>query len=143
MFATNESFTAIEGPAGTLPVAPHDIVARRLLMLVEGQCGGGAPAAARRFGYTRQRYSQLLHAYRQGGSEALCDHKRGPKTHYRRTGEVVRDVIRMRFLDPDASPAVIAQKLRQMGRTISTRSVERVIAENRLQKKTSPVVAAR
>jgi hypothetical protein len=48
-------------------------------------------------------------------------------------------VIRHRFLDPQASPDVIAQKLRQTGFEISTRSVERVISEYGLQKKTLSV----
>ena len=60
---------------------------------------------------------------------------RGPKKKYRRTDELQRQVIRHRFLDPDASAEVIAQKLRQTGFVISTRSVERVIAEYGLQKK--------
>jgi hypothetical protein len=61
---------------------------------------------------------------------------RGPKTDYRRTEQVVRLVIRHRFLDADASPQVIAQKLRQAGLSISQRSVERIIADYGLQKKT-------
>jgi hypothetical protein len=61
---------------------------------------------------------------------------RGPKTNYRRTGEVERQVIRHRFLDPLASAEVIAQKLRQTGFAISRRSVARVIADYGLQKKT-------
>jgi len=65
--------------------------------------------------------------------------KRGPKTHYRRTAEVVRQVIRHRFLDADASPEVIAQKLCQSGWEISIRSVQRVIEEYGLQKKTLSV----
>ena len=65
---------------------------------------------------------------------ALQSKKRGPKTNYRRTHEVVRQVIRHRFLDPDASADVIAQKLRQRGLTIGTRSVERVIQDLGLQK---------
>ena len=69
----------------------------------------------------------------------MLSQKRGPKTNYRRTGELVRQVIRHRFLDPDASPDVIAQKLKQTGFVISTRSVERVIKEFGLQKKTLPV----
>ena len=64
---------------------------------------------------------------------------RGPKTLYRRTGELIRQVIRYRFLDPEASAEVIAQKLRQTGFVISIRSVERVIADYGLQKKTLPV----
>ena len=48
-------------------------------------------------------------------------------------------MIRHRFLDPDASAEVIAQKLRQTGFAISTRSVQRVIDEYGLQKKTLPM----
>jgi hypothetical protein len=55
--------------------------------------------------------------------------------NYRRTDEVVRQVIRHRFLDPEISPEVIAQKLGQTGYSISTRSVERTIADFGLQKK--------
>ena len=33
----------------------------------------------------------------------------GPKTLYRRTGELIRKVIRYRFLDPEASAEVIAE----------------------------------
>ena len=62
--------------------------------------------------------------------------KRGPKTNYVRTDEVERQVIRHRFLDPDATVDVIAQKLRQAGFPISTRSVDRVIEKYGLQKKT-------
>jgi hypothetical protein len=87
-------------------------------------------------GYTKQRYFQLLHAYEELGSAGLASKLRGPKRNYRRTDELVRQVVRHRFLDPGASPEVIAQKLRQTGFVISTRSVERVIAEYGLQKKT-------
>jgi hypothetical protein len=45
-------------------------------------------------------------------------------------------VIRYRFLDPDCSVDVVAQKLRQQGHPISTRSVERIVADYGLQKKT-------
>jgi hypothetical protein len=48
-------------------------------------------------------------------------------------------VIRHRFLDPEASAGVIAQKLRQTGFVISTRSVERAIADFGLQKQTLSV----
>jgi hypothetical protein len=54
----------------------------------------------------------------------------------RRTEEMVRQIIRHRFLDPDASAEVIAQKLQQAHHLISIRSVERVISDFGLQKKT-------
>ena len=126
----------LEGPQGTLPVLDDDEIAVKLAMLYEGECESGARAAALKFGYSKQRYYQLLQSFRERGAVALHSERRGPKTHYRRTDEVVRQVIRHRFLDPDASSEVIAQKLRQCGWTISTRSVERVIEEFGVQKKT-------
>ena len=125
------------GATGVLEVRADDEVTRRLAMLVEGCCEGvGAARAARKYGLSRSRYYQLLAAFRTGGAVALKSDKRGPKTNYRRTHEVVRQVVRHRFLDPEASADVIAQKLRQCGHRISTRSVERVIEDYGLQKKT-------
>jgi hypothetical protein len=125
------------GPKGSLSVRRDDEITRKLAMLLEGECEGLGPSkAARKYGFSKQRYFQLRAAFAEGGAAALQSHKRGPKTHYRRTAEVVRQVIRHRFLDPDVSAEVIAQKLRQSGRQISTRSVERTIAEYGLQKKT-------
>jgi len=126
------------GDAGSLIVLPDDVVTRKLAMLIEGECEETARGeVAEKHGYSRARYFQLRNLFLESGSEALRDKKRGPKTRHRRTEEVIRQVIRHRFLDPDASPAVIAQKLRQAGFTISTRTVERVISEYGLQKKTT------
>jgi len=129
----------LTGPAGTLPVAADDPLARRFLLLVEGEClqtQENIATLAEKYGYCRQRYYQLLHAYMAGGLLALQPQKTGPKSNYRRTEHVVRQVLRHRFLDPDASPAVLTQKLRQTKFPISQRSVQRVIAEYGLQKKT-------
>ena len=132
------------GEHGMLPVAEQDEVTRKLAMLIEGECEGlGRTRASQKYGYTRQRYAQLLHAYREQGSAALQSKRRGPKQNYRRTGELVRQVIRHRFLDPGASAEVIAQKLRQTGFAISIRSVERVIGDYGLQKKTLSVSSPR
>jgi len=132
----------IVGPAGTLLVPPDDEITPRLLMLIEGQCEGlGAIEAAGKHGLSRQRYYQLLKRFEQGGSSALLMQKRGPKANSVRTDEVERQVIRHRFLDPDASADIIAQKLRQAGFAISTRSVERVIEKYGLQKKTPSLPA--
>jgi len=127
----------LEGAAGTILVPPGDEIIVRLSMLYEGECEGlGAAAAARKFGFTRQRYYQLLRRLRERGAAALQPGKRGPATLYRRGGQAQIQVIRHRFLDPDASAEVIAQKLRQCGFAISARSVQRVIEEFGLQKKT-------
>lgn len=127
----------IIGPAGELPVLPHDSVVSRLAMLIEGQCEGlGAAKAAEKHDLSKQRYFQLLRLYREHGIAGLQGHKPGPKRNYVRTDELVRQVIRHRFLDPDATIDVIAQKLRQSGFPVSVRSVVRVIEEYGLQKKT-------
>jgi len=127
----------LEGPKGKLAVPEEDEVARKFAMLYEGVCEGrGATRAARKHGYTKQRFYQLLRGVKEHGLLALRDGKRGPKSNYRRSDEVVRQVIRHRFLDPDASAAVIAQKLNQAGQAVSVRSVERVIEHFGLQKKT-------
>lgn len=131
---------ALVGASGRLQVRADDEITRKLSMLIEGECEGLGPTeSARKFGFSKQRYFQLRAAFVELGAQALQSQKRGPKTHYRRTAEVVRQIIRHRFLDPQASAEVIAQKLSQSGWAISMRSVQRVIEEFGLQKKTLPL----
>ena len=135
---------SLVGAGGLLSVRDDDEITHKLAMLIEGECEGLGPLkAAAKFGFSKQRYFQLRAAFTEQGGRALQSHKRGPKTQYRRTAEVVRQVIRHRFLDPDASPEVIAQKLCQSGWEISIRSVQRVIEEYGLQKKTLSMPADR
>lgn len=127
----------IVGRAGGLLIPDGDEITPRLLMLIEGQCEGLGPMlAAQKYGLSRQRYYQVQKQFRENGILALFSQKRGPKSNSVRTDEVERQVIRHRFLDPDASVDIIAQKLRQAGFEISNRSVERVIEKYGLQKKT-------
>lgn len=127
----------VSGPSGCLVGPEGDEILGKLAMLIEGECEGlGASAAAAKYGYTRQRYYQLLAVFNQGGTLALLSKKPGPKGPSRRTPSATREVIRHRFLDPDANADVIAQKIRQTGMDISTRSVSRVLEEFGLQKKT-------
>jgi hypothetical protein len=49
-------------------------------MLIEGECMGlGGAKAGAKYGCCKQRYSQLLAAYRQDGTGALRTRQRGPK----------------------------------------------------------------
>ena len=129
--------STLVGPEGCLPVLGDDEVTRKLAMLIDGQCMGlGGRQAALKYGYCKQRYYQLLRAFQRDGAAALRNRKRGPKRPSRRTDEVIRQVIRHRFLDPDASVEVITQKLRQCGFDLSARTVRRVIEGYGLQKKT-------
>lgn len=132
----------LTGPKGSIPIKEHDEITFKLGMLFEGECEGlGSAIAAEKFGFTRQRYYQLLQDFKTKGAGALKSRKRGPQRNYRRTGEVVRQIIRYRFLDPQISPEVIAQKLIQCGYPIAIRSVERVISEYGLQKKSFTRIA--
>lgn len=144
MEKTSKAMILLEGPAGALPIKTEDKLAVQLAMLFEGKCLGLGPTqAATKYGYSKQRYFQLLHAFEQGGVAAIKPKKTGPQRNYVRTEEVVTQIIRHRFLDPDATAEVIAQKMRQAGYPVSIRSVERTITEFGLQKKTLSVSAKR
>jgi len=112
-----------------------DSLCKKLAMLIEGHCTIGVQSALQKYGYTEQRYYQLLRKYEQGGSQALLDKKPGSDKQPVRTRETLNQIIRLRFLDPFASADIIAQKLNQIGHKVSKRSVERTITEYGLQKK--------
>ena len=134
----------LAGPSGTIPIRSDDTMAVRLAMLIEGQCLGlGSAKSSEKYGFSKQRYYQLLRGFEAAGTAALQPRKTGPHTKHVRTENVMTQIIRHRFLDPDASAEVIAQKMRQTGISVSTRSVERTITDYGLQKKTLRVSAAR
>jgi len=90
---------------------------------------------ADKYGYTRESFYQIFSKLKTGGSGSLKDKPRGPKRNYKRTNEVTKQAVRLRFLDPEANSEVITQKLKQFGYSISQRSVERIIGDYGLQKK--------
>lgn len=144
MPAAGDKTVLIQGPAGNLPVKLNDKISRQLAMLFEGKCLGlGPQKAAQKYGYSKQRFFQLLHAFVKDGSKALIPKKTGPQRNYVRTDSVVAQIIRHRFLDPEAKAEVIAQKLNQSGVRVSQCTVERTITEYGLQKKTLQVSAQR
>jgi len=140
MISLRLSKKLIQSESGSLPISENDEITKKLAMLIEGECGSdGIDHAAAKFGFSRQRYFQIRSLFLQNGGQALLSSRRGPKSNYRRTQELVCQVIRHRFLDPEASTEVIAQKLRQCSFRISKRTVDRVIAQFGLQKKTLSV----
>jgi len=112
-----------------------DSLAMKLSMLIEGHCTIGVKEALKKYGYTEQRYYQLLAKYQQDVTQGLIDKKTRSDKQPVRTKDVLNQIIRLRFLDPFSSAGVIAQKLNQMGMKVSKRSVERTITEYGLQKK--------
>lgn len=123
--------------AVTLEIAPSDPLLWKLTMILEAAFSHDATIeeTASKYGYTREYFYQALDKLKRYGSQGLQDKSPGPKTNYRRTPEISKQVIRHRFLDPEASCQVIAQKMNQTGHPVSQRSVERVVAEYGLQKK--------
>lgn len=127
----------IKGQSGSFVIKSDDNLTKKLAMLMEVEClGVKVKDAAKKYGITCSRYHQIKNAYKSGGSDALIEKQRGPKKNYVRTETVNNQIIRYKFLDPEMSAAVIAQKMRQSGYKISIRSVERAITELGLQKKT-------
>jgi transposase len=116
-------------------VDQKDSLSMKLSMLFEGHCTIGVHEAIKKYGYTEQRYYQLLQKYQEGGAPALIDNKRGSDKQPVRTKDTINQIIRLRFLDPFSSAGVISQKLNQIGHKVSKRSVERTITEYGLQKK--------
>jgi hypothetical protein len=112
-----------------------DSLSKKLAMLIEGHCTIGVQASVLKYGYTEQRYYQLLKRYQDGGSIALINKRPGSDKQPVRTRETLNQIIRLRFLDPFAGSDIIAQKLKQLGHKVSKRSVERTITEYGLQKK--------
>jgi hypothetical protein len=128
----------LQGKNDRLVIRKDDAFAMKLAMLFEGIISDiPKKDLARKYGYTREHYYLLKHLFEKLGSEGLIDKKTGPKKSTKRTDVVNNQIIRLRFLDPDASVEVIGQKMRQMGFSISDRSINRTIQQYGLQKKTS------
>lgn len=49
-------------------IDPKDSLAMKLSMLIEGHCTIGVHEAIKKYGYTEQRYYQLLVKYQEGGA---------------------------------------------------------------------------
>ena len=50
-----------------------DSLCKKLSMLIEGHCTIGVKEAIKKYGYTEQRYYQLLNQYNQGGAGARAN----------------------------------------------------------------------
>jgi len=120
-----------------MSIKPTDTVSWKLLMLYEAASTNTNKigSIAKKYGYTREHFYVIKKKFDESGSEGLRDKPKGPKRNYKRTKELEKQIIRHRFLDPEASSEVITQKLQQAGHNISQRSVERTINVYGLQKK--------
>ena len=122
----------------SIDISTNDPLAWKMAMLLEAAFSKGTSSIediATKYGYTREYFYQVLQKFKEHGSEGLRNKSPGPKKNYKRTEVVTKQILRQRFLDPQANCGVIAQKLKQVGYDVSQRSVERTIHEYGLQKK--------
>jgi transposase len=121
----------------TIEIDPSDTLLWKLSMIFEAANSQNTTIEliAAKYGYTREYFYQVFDKFKSQGSLSLQDKPCGPKTNYKRTPEITKQVIRHRFLDPEASCEVIAQRMKQSGHMVSQRSVERVVQNYGLQKK--------
>jgi DNA invertase Pin-like site-specific DNA recombinase len=86
------------GSKGTIDLNVDDEIILKFSMLFEGECEGfGASLSAKKFGYTRQRYYQLLQKLQNEGIEALKSKKTGPQTNYRAYAQTIHSLILQGF----------------------------------------------
>jgi len=83
-----------------------------------------------KYGYTRKTGNEYLNAWEKERWDGLKDGPRGPKTKSKRTEEIEKRIIDIRFKDPEKDMYEIANILESEGNKISARSVGRVFSEH-------------
>lgn len=120
----------------SLTIKKDDKLAIKMLMIYESIFFKIKPEdIAKKYNYSREHYYHLINNFNKKGSISLINNSPGPKNNSVRTKLIENQIIRHRFLDPEANACVISQRLKQSGYNASTRSVERTIAKYGLQKK--------
>ncbi|MCK4313034.1 MAG: helix-turn-helix domain containing protein [Candidatus Cloacimonetes bacterium] len=132
-----ENKFSFDGLSGSLSICNDDVISKKLAMLIDVKCNNfKIKDAVKKYGYSKQRFYQVLNDYKREGALGLRNRTPGPKNNSIRKQAVINQIIRYRFLDPAATVDVVVQKLNQTGFKISKRSVERTLTDYGLQKKT-------
>lgn len=88
-----------------------------------------------RFGYSKRMYYYYLDKFKEDGIMGLINEKRGPKKPYKRTGNLEKKIIELRFNFPDLNMYDIANQLKEEDYDVSPSTVARVLKEHGLTKK--------
>ncbi len=83
-----------------------------------------------RYGYSRKTGNEYLNAWKEKEWEGLKDKPRGPKTKSKRTDELEKRVLDIRFKDREKDMYDIAEILSSEGYEISARSVARILSDH-------------
>lgn len=121
----------IKGPEKSILLSLKDAGLRDFVMILEGETAGTpVEELLRRWGFkSPATYYRKKKLFFKEGLSALLHHKRGPKHKSRLTDAIIKKVVALRFHSPEKNSAQIAQTLKQQGHSISSRSVDRVLAD--------------
>lgn len=122
----------IEGDKGRIfEIALEDQLQRRYEMVRELSLSSKPRNdVCSKYGYTRKTGNEYLNEWKEKGWEGLKDKPRGPKTKSKRTDEIEKRILEIRFKDQEKDMYDIAVLLRGEGYEISDRSVARVLSEH-------------
>jgi len=83
-----------------------------------------------KYGYSRKTGNEYLNVWEEEKWDGLKDNPRGPKTKSKRTEEIEKRIVDIRFKDPEKDMYDIGKILESEGYKISARSVGRVLSEH-------------
>jgi transposase len=83
-----------------------------------------------KYGYSRKTGNEYINAWEEEKWDGLKDNPRGPKTKSKRTEEIEKRIVDIRFRNPEKDMYDIAKILESEGHQISARSVGRVLSEH-------------
>jgi transposase len=128
-------------PARSLIVNSKDIVQWRYEMIRESTLSrDSVNSICKKYCYSRDMYYYYKGKFDTQGIKGLSDEKPGPRAATKRTEDIDRRIIELRFKNPNINMYEIANHLNQMGVDISARSVSRTLEAHGLAlKKTKGV----
>lgn len=84
--------------------------------------------ASQLFGYTRQGFYQVQHAFREQGMAGLLEKKRGRKGPVKCTAPIVAFLVRQKQFEPELSGRELAERvLEKHGVRLHRRTIEKVL----------------
>lgn len=120
-------------PARSLTVNSEDIVQWRYEMIRESALSRhSVDSICKKYRYSRDMYYYYKGKFDAQGIMGLSDDKPGPRAATKRTEDVDRLIIELRFKNPNINMYEIANQLNQMGVDISARSVSRTLEDHGL-----------
>lgn len=121
----------VKGDRGDFEIGLKDSLQRRYELVRELRLSAEPKEEiCKKYGYSRIMGYHYEKAWDEKGWEGLMDKPRGPKTRSRRTEEVERRILKIRFKEPEKDMYDIVNVLRDEGYGISARSVARVLSEH-------------